>query len=129
MCASLVSPGSGDKNIPIIPMYESMGEHLLELFERLVHHQGVRNRLASFVTDLVGAETAIERGEARIRYSVCASLVSPASGLKNIPIIPMKKSMGEHLLELLESRVGLEGVSNCLASFRTDPVVGKAAID
>jgi len=59
---------------------------------------------------------------------MCASLVSPGSGDKNIPIIPMHKSMREYLLERLEPRVGLEGVSNRLATFGTDPVESKAVV-
>jgi len=62
MCASLVSPGSGDKNIPIIPMQKSMGGHLHELLEHLVGHEGSGNRFASVVADVVGHKTAIGRG-------------------------------------------------------------------
>jgi len=59
---------------------------------------------------------------------VCASLLSPASGHKNMPHIPQLKSMGRHLPEPSERRVGRESVSNCLAPFRTDLVVGNATI-
>jgi len=60
---------------------------------------------------------------------MCASLLSPASGVKNMPIIPMLKSIQAHLLERLEGRVGLQGVSNRLASFIANAVVPQSAVD
>jgi len=62
MCASLVSPASGDKNMPIIPMLKSTQAHLLEFLERSVGLEGVGNRRGSIITNVVVPETAIDRG-------------------------------------------------------------------
>ena len=60
---------------------------------------------------------------------MCASFVLPGSGHKNMPIIPKLNSMQGHLLERLESHVGLEGVPNHLGSFIANIVVPEPARD